>query len=303
MVARAKIAMRGDLGRGGEERRHRRRRALVDVRRPHVERHRRDLEAEAGEQEHQAEDQADAALPRRLGDAGKRHVAGEAVDQRAAVEQHARRQRAEHEILQAGLGRAHGIAVRGRDHVERETHQFEPEIERDQVAGRDQHAHADGREQDQHGVFELLLPLGREIVERHDDGEGRADVGQDLQEAREVVDHEAAAEDPCRSGCRRRSNGRGDQQHDRAEIDDLRAALAVGAEHQQRHGADRQHDFRQSLGQRANGDGVHRRGLTSPARRISPRRAHAGSCRAAPSPRRPTCRAPASDRSRAAGSG
>ena len=53
---------RGDLRRGGEERRHRRRRALVDVRRPHVERHGRDLEAEAGEQEHQAEDQPDAAL-------------------------------------------------------------------------------------------------------------------------------------------------------------------------------------------------------------------------------------------------
>ena len=62
----------GDLRRGGEERRDRRRRALVDVRRPHVERHRRDLEAEAGEQEHEAEDQADARpAVRRLGDAGE----------------------------------------------------------------------------------------------------------------------------------------------------------------------------------------------------------------------------------------
>ena len=53
----------GDLGRGGEEGRHRRRRALVDVGRPHVERHRRNLEAEADEQEHQAEDQPDAWRP------------------------------------------------------------------------------------------------------------------------------------------------------------------------------------------------------------------------------------------------
>ena len=195
MVARAKIAIAAIFGRGGEERRHRRRRALVDVRRPHVERHRRDLEAEAREQEHEAEDQPDAALRRGLGDAGERHVAGEAVDQRAAVQQHAGRQRAEHEILQARFGRSHGIAVRGGDHVERKTHQFEAEIERDQVAGRDQHAHADRREQDQDRIFEGLLPRHGEIVERHDDGEGRAGIGQDLHEAGEVVDDEARAED------------------------------------------------------------------------------------------------------------
>ena len=52
----------GDLRRGGEERRDRRRRALIDVRRPHVERHGGDLEAEAGEQKNQAEDQPDAAV-------------------------------------------------------------------------------------------------------------------------------------------------------------------------------------------------------------------------------------------------
>ena len=101
----------GDLGRGGEEGGDRRRRALVDVGRPHVERHRRDLEGEADEQEHEAEDQADvlAGAGRALrdgGDAGEARRAGEAVDQRGAVEQHARRQRAEHEVLEAGLARA-----------------------------------------------------------------------------------------------------------------------------------------------------------------------------------------------------
>ena len=57
------------LRRGGEEGGDRRRRAFVDVRRPHVERHGRDLEGEAGEQEDEAEDDADAgiaaAAPRR----------------------------------------------------------------------------------------------------------------------------------------------------------------------------------------------------------------------------------------------
>ena len=50
---------RGDLGRRGEEGGDRRRRAFVDVGRPHVERHRADLEGEAGEHEDQAEQQAD----------------------------------------------------------------------------------------------------------------------------------------------------------------------------------------------------------------------------------------------------
>ena len=51
--------------------------------------------------------------------------AGEAVDQRGAVEQHAGGERAEDEIFEAGFGRAHIVAVERRDHVEREAHQFE----------------------------------------------------------------------------------------------------------------------------------------------------------------------------------
>ena len=55
----------GELGRGGEEGGDRRRRALVDVGRPHVERHGGDLEGEADQQEHEADDEADV-LRRRL---------------------------------------------------------------------------------------------------------------------------------------------------------------------------------------------------------------------------------------------
>ena len=290
----------GDLRRGGEERRHRRRRALVDVRRPHVERHRRDLEAEAGEQEHEAEDQPDAALPDGLGDAGERHGAGEAVDQRAAVEQHAGRQRAEHEILQAGFGRAHVVAVRRRDHVEREAHQFEAEIERDQIAGRDQHPHADAsRAGSGSDIRTSAAAPGRMIVERHHDGEGRADIGQDLQEAGEVVDDEAAAEHSCRSGSQATITAAAISSTIEQHADERRRC----ARGRRRASAApwRRPPARSPAGPAScdeSGDGVHRPSLTSPARRISPRRAHAGSCRAAPSPRPPTCRAPASDRSR-----
>ena len=47
---------------------------------------------------------------------------------------------------------------RGQD-VERQAHQLEAEIERDQVGGRDHHQHAERREHDQHRKFEALLPL------------------------------------------------------------------------------------------------------------------------------------------------
>ena len=104
------------------------------------------------------------------------------------------RQRAEHEIFQPGFGRAHGIAVDGGDHVERQAHQLEAEIERDQVGRRDEHHHAGGREQDQDRIFEPLLALALEIVERHQDRGGGADERQKLEEARELLDHEAAAE-------------------------------------------------------------------------------------------------------------
>ena len=76
--------------------------------------------------------------------------AGEAVDQRGAVEQHAGRQRAQHEILEARLARAHVVALDGGDDVERQALQLEAEVERDQVAGRDHQQHAERRQQQQH---------------------------------------------------------------------------------------------------------------------------------------------------------
>ena len=115
MKTRTAIAMPAIFGRRGEEGRHRRRRALIDVGRPHVERHRRDLEGDAGGDEDEAEDDAEAgvALQRRR-DGGEGDGAGEAVDQRRAVKQHAGGERAEDEVLQARFGRARLVAVERR---------------------------------------------------------------------------------------------------------------------------------------------------------------------------------------------
>ena len=56
---------RGELRAPADEQRHRGRRALVDVRHPHVERHHAELEGDAGHDEHQAEHQHASVLRRR----------------------------------------------------------------------------------------------------------------------------------------------------------------------------------------------------------------------------------------------
>ncbi len=149
-------------------------------------------------------------------------------------------------------------------HVEREAHQLEAEIERDQVGRRDQHQHAGRREQDQDRIFEPLLPLDLEIVDRHQDRGRRAGQRQQLEEARERIDHEAAAEGDELAGRQPDHDRAGtDQQQDREPVHGAGGALAAErAEHQQHHGADREHDLRQSRKQIAElGGFVHRRSL------------------------------------------
>ena len=138
---------RRNLRRAGEECRHRRRRALIDVGRPHVERHGCDLERQADEHEHEPERQADVRRhfrDRRGGcNRGVARRARDAVEHRGAVEQHARRQCAEHEILEARFARSDVVALEGGDHIERQGLQLEAEIERDEVVRRDHHQHAE----------------------------------------------------------------------------------------------------------------------------------------------------------------
>ena len=163
IMARMKSAMAAILGAAAKKAVDRRRRALIDVGRPHVERHGRDLEGKAGDQEDEAEDEAEARPRPPVSAAaisGKAGRAGEAIDQRGAIEQHARGQRAEDEIFEAGFGGAGVVAVDGGDDIERQRLQFEAHIERDEIVGRDHHHHADGREQDEDGIFEALDLLG-----------------------------------------------------------------------------------------------------------------------------------------------
>ena len=137
---RQQIAERSDhhpneQGKGGnlrgsrKECRHRRWRAFIDVGCPHMERRGGNLEGKTGDQEHQTDDNAERRpigrdAPKTLRDSGKIRGAGKTVNQRRAIEQHARRQGPEHKILEARLGRLRAIAPDRRHHVEPQALQF-----------------------------------------------------------------------------------------------------------------------------------------------------------------------------------
>ena len=240
---------RGHLGGAGEEGRHRRRRAFIDIGRPHVEGHGGDLEGEPGEDEDEAEEEADrhAAILHR----GDQHVkaggAGEAVGQRGAVEEEPRAQRAQHEILEAGLVGFHAVAVHGGEHVERERLQLEPHVERDQIARRNHHHHADHRERQQDRILEAHhAPAGEVILADQQHRGGREQDG-DAGEAREAVIDEGAVEGLARRRGAHPDPERQPREHGRREPGEhgREPVLAgVDREDQRRHRIDGQGDFR-----------------------------------------------------------
>ena len=96
-----------ELGRGTDKQRHRCRRALVNIGNPHVKGHGPELEGDTDDDEDQTKDQHHAAFGL-VGD-GLRKLAQierarDAVEHRHPIEQHARRERAEHKILHGRLG-------------------------------------------------------------------------------------------------------------------------------------------------------------------------------------------------------
>ena len=223
--------------------------AAKNVRGPHMERNGRNLEGEAGEQEDQSENQAGAGVfpGEDRGDLLETCMDGEAVDQRTSVKQHARRQRAQHEILQARLRRTQGIPVdRGND-IKREALEFDPHIKRNQIAGGDHHQHAEGRQHDEDRIFEFPEPLGLHETVRHDDGDRGRGKRQDFHEAGEFVGNEAAAERGRLHG-RDGQNGKraSKQKPDTKPVDGLGGMFAAKhAEHEECHRAHGQDDFRE----------------------------------------------------------
>ena len=218
-----------------------------------MEGHRRDLEGDADEEEHEPDSEADVVghRPRLgdLGDHGEVDRAGEAVDERAAVEQHAGRKRSQHEILEAGLAGADVVALDGGDDVERQALQLDAEEERDEVAGRDHQHHAESGEQQEHRVLEAQQLGAGEIAERHDENERRAGEHQELHEAGEGIgDERAFKQARALRGSGREQDRGGEHNEDRDHMRGEIAALGAPAErpeHEQHHCAHGEDDLGQ----------------------------------------------------------
>ena len=104
---------RGDLRRRRHEGGDRRRRALVGIGRPHVERRRRRLEGETGD-DHREPDHEHRVVPvAERGDAVEAQLPGLAVDERGSEEQRRRADRADDQVLEAGLERTDQVDVDG----------------------------------------------------------------------------------------------------------------------------------------------------------------------------------------------
>ncbi len=143
---------------------HRRGRALVDVRRPGVERRDAGLEEQPDDEQAEPDQQQRVALAGaagRLEDAAQADRAGVAVEQGEAVEEERRREGAEQEVLHRGFlrqqappaGQPGEQVERQREHLQRHEHHQQV------VRGREEH-HAAEREAHQRERLGLHPPRG-----------------------------------------------------------------------------------------------------------------------------------------------
>ena len=183
-----------DLGAGADERRARRGRAFVGVRRPEMERHGGDLEAEADDGRHQRDQQQ--RVESLAGDAGGDFAqigrAGNAVEQAEAEQQKRRRHAAEQKVFQRRLGGPGVVLVERGEDVKREAGEFQRDENHQQILGADQEHQADGAEQNQRKIFADMVgePAGR----GNQNGENRQREQRDLHEVGCRIHDEQAVE-------------------------------------------------------------------------------------------------------------
>ena len=170
----------GGLGRHRHEGGDRGRRTLVDVRRPLVERGHGGLEGEPGG-DHRRADQDDGVVAvvsrEALRDPGEVGRARPAVEEREAVEDGRRADRADHQVLEARLQRALRAPGRGAEDVERDREQLERDEERDQVLGLRDQRHAENRAEQERVEGAEARFLGGGLADGEDDRDRRSQAG------------------------------------------------------------------------------------------------------------------------------
>ena len=201
---------RRDLRRRRHERGHRRGRALVDVRRPHVERRRGELEREPDEDHREPADEEElVGLVRGGGDLDEPELAGPAVDERGAEEQDGRAEAPDDQVLEPRLERREPVDPGRDEHVERDREPLEAEEEREQRVRLEEEAHpGDGGEEERVVLDDALavvrdrrgrvVPRRAALPVRDPDREEPGDRDEDLADLGEAVAHERAVHERAR---------------------------------------------------------------------------------------------------------
>ena len=212
----------GGLGRHGQERRDRDRRALVGVGRPELEGERGDLEREAHHDEQDRRERhrllGRIELAERGGDRVEPRLSpGQPVDQAHPEEHHGRRQHADQEELQAALDAGHVPLAERRHQEPRRRDELQRDEQHQQVARRGHQQTAEERREQQEVVLALVVAGLVEVParDREDDHGGHEE--EDLEQDGEVVDDERATEggafvpEEREHGDERRRGRRGDR--------------------------------------------------------------------------------------------
>ena len=97
-----------------------------------------------------------AAARKQCGEGGKIRRPSIAVNQRRTKQQHARGQRAKHQIFDPGFRTFGIIPVKRRQHIKRERRKLKTHIERKKIIGRNHHHGARRGKQYQHRKFKFL---------------------------------------------------------------------------------------------------------------------------------------------------
>src|SRR6185437_9635634 len=219
-------------------------RSLVGVGRPHVERRRRRLEAQARDDHRQPHHRHRLVLVAVRADLVERELTCLAVDERGAEQQRRRPDRADDQILQAGLERPDQVDVDRREDVERDREPLEPEEQRHQVRGLYEERHPGACGGQQRVVLGDML-VAELLAHREQDGDRAGACDDDLRERAPAVAVHRVVDDRRHVRALDVEDDREDHRGDEAAEPEQRRGLladAAGYEHgrheQQAGGAD-----------------------------------------------------------------
>ena len=194
--------------RRGDQQCHAHRGTAIHVGHPHVERHGAELEGHRHHDEGHGDHETGAMGRIDRGDLVEAQGAGQAVEHRHAVEQHAGSNGAEHEVLDRRLCGHAGITIEGHQRVQRQRQQLDAEINGEQASRRRQHADAEQRCERQHLVLTAAdlaaLEVGLGIEQRQAD----AEECRELEEGTKAIGDVQAVEQ--HGALRHRANGDGE---------------------------------------------------------------------------------------------